>query len=77
MIGYAKRTLQRRLNELIEARLFISKGKGRARRYLLLEHYQLARSRENVKKHRDWLSSEAIKIRSAVEQALEQRKPIG
>ncbi len=74
-IDFARRTLQRRIDQLVRARLLIPKGHGRARRYVLPP--KSSPSGNGTPEDRDWPSSDAIKIRDAVNRPIFDRIPVG
>ncbi|MEI8310666.1 MAG: Fic family protein [Verrucomicrobiota bacterium] len=70
---FPKRTLQRRLEQLVAGGRLVEVGKGRARRYRVpAESGTLAGSGEA-----GWLSAESVKIREAVRQPVSRRTPVG
>ena len=81
-IKYPKRTLQRRLDQLVSEKRLEPRGEGRARRYLVPERNSVQRSsvvREEppvYKIRHDWLSTEALQIRSIIQLPLSQRSPV-
>ncbi|MEO5917566.1 MAG: Fic family protein [Luteolibacter sp.] len=81
-LGFPKRTLQRRLDQLVSERRLKPAGKGRARRYLAPEEEPLPRTlvvREDTpvyKTRHEWLSPEALEIRAIIQRPLAQRNPV-
>ena len=81
-LGFPKRTLQRRLDQLVSEKRLEPKGQGRARRYLVPRHEYLPmtsmlREEPPVYKIRhDWLSPEALDIREIIQRPLTQRTPV-
>ncbi len=70
---FPKRTLQRRLEQLVAGGRLVEVGKGRARRYRVpAESGTLTGSGEA-----GWLSAESVKIREAVRQPVSRRTPVG
>ena len=69
-LGFPKRTLQRRLDQLVSEKHLEPQGEGRARRYVVPKEEPLPRSfvvREDppvFKVRHDWLSTEALDIRT-------------
>lgn len=77
-VRFPKRTLQRRLDQLVNEHRLLARGEGRSRRYLAAESSTMLR--EDVAVYttsRDWLSKEAMEIRAAVGRPLGQRMPVG
>jgi Fic family protein len=68
-VSQSRRTLQRRLEELVLKGELTTEGQGRARRYRLPE--SAADGGE------DWLSREALEIRSLLQRPLARRTPVG
>ncbi|MEO7099816.1 MAG: Fic family protein [Luteolibacter sp.] len=81
-LGYPKRTLQRRLDQLVSEKRLEPKGEGRARRYLVPTEMPFSNSsvvREDppvFKIRHDWLSPEALEIRAIIQLPLAQRTPV-
>ncbi|MEO8613815.1 MAG: Fic family protein [Luteolibacter sp.] len=81
-LKYPKRTLQRRLDQLVAEKRLEPKGEGRARRYLVPKEDPVPSSsyvREEppvYKIRHDWLSPEALEIRSIIQLPLAQRSPV-
>ncbi|MES2439100.1 MAG: Fic family protein [Verrucomicrobiota bacterium] len=81
-LGFPKRTLQRRLDQLVSEKRLEPKGEGRARRYLVPEqsHFPvgfMVREDPGVYKiQHDWLSPEAMEIRAIIQLPLSQRTPV-
>lgn len=79
-LDFAKRTLQRRLNQLIDEGRLVPEGEGRGRRYLLpITPTQETRLRETPPCTTDpaWLSAAAIEIRKSVNRSITERTPVG
>ncbi len=82
-LGFPKRTLQRRLDQLVSADRLAPKGQGRARRYLAREqdHFPMtSRVREEppvYKTRNDWLSPPAREIRAVIQLPVSERMPVG
>ena len=78
-----KRTLQRRLDQLVSERRIEPSGQGRARRYLgWIEDQSVSGSilREEPSIYRtqqDWMSETAIELRRIIQLPLSQRTPVG
>ena len=82
-LGYPKRTLQRRLDQLVSDNRLEPKGEGRGRRYLVPHqqdpHAMTSMVREDspvYKIRHDWLSPEALEIRGIIQRPLTQRIPV-
>jgi Fic family protein len=82
-LGFPKRTLQRRLDQLVSEKRLEARGQGRARRYIAprSDHFPLTASvvREDppvYKIRHDWLSPEALDIRGIIQLPLTQRIPV-
>ena len=81
-LGFPKRTLQRRLDQLVSERRIVPKGEGRARRYLVPEEDHLPGSfmlREDTPVYKikhEWLSDEALAIRAIIQLPLSERTPV-
>jgi Fic family protein len=81
-LGFPKRTLQRRLDQLVSENKLNPRGEGRARRYLAPKEEPLFNSsvvREDpsvFKARHDWLSTEALDIRSIIQLPLSRRTPV-
>ncbi len=81
-LGFPKRTLQRRLDQLVSEKRLEAQGQGRARRYIARrqEYFQMesvVREDPPVYKIRhDWLSPEALEIRRIIQLPLAQRTPV-
>lgn len=75
-----KRTLQRRINLLLDEERLIARGEGRGRRYFVpgmqaaVEQQDAAPSRGAAP---SWLSPEAVEIRNSVTKTLSERQPVG
>jgi hypothetical protein len=82
-LGFPKRTLQRRLDQLVSERRLEPRGQGRARRYVVPEEDRfpmtsMVMEDPPVYKTRfDWLSPEALEIRRTLQLPLTQRTPVG
>ena len=82
-IGFPKRTLQRRLDQLVSEKRLEPQGEGRARRYRVAEQPVFPNSpvvREDppiFRVRHDWLSQEALDIRAIIQRPLAQRGPVG
>ena len=77
-----KRTLQRRLDELVQAGRLSAIGRARARRYTALVSVAASEHilREEPAKYatrRDWLSTEGKQVLAQVSRSLAERKPVG
>lgn len=88
-LGYAKRTLQRRLDQLVSEKRLEPRGEGRSRRYLVPGPRYEAQPetmasvvREdppvygNRERH-EWLSPAALDIRAIIQLPVWERKPVG
>ena len=81
-LGFPKRTLQRRLDQLVSEKRIEPKGEGRARRYLVPEeddpssNFVLREDPIVYKINHDWLSPEAMEIRAIIQLPLSQRTPV-
>ncbi|MES2921236.1 MAG: Fic family protein [Verrucomicrobiota bacterium] len=82
-LGFPKRTLQRRLDQLVSEKRLEAQGQGRARRYIAprQNHFPMTASvvREDppvYKIRHDWLSPEALEIRGIIQLPLTQRTPV-
>ena len=81
-LGFPKRTLQRRLDQLVTEKRLEPQGEGRARRYLVAKEIPFSSSsfvREDppvLKARHDWLSPEALEIRAIIQLPLAQRTPV-
>ncbi len=82
-LGFSKRTLQRRLDQLVSERRLEPKGQGRARHYLNQNEDPFPMTsmvREDPPVYDaqpDWLSYEAREIRRIIQLPLSQRDPVG
>jgi Fic family protein len=82
-LGFPKRTLQRRLDQLVSDKRLEPRGQGRARRYLarIQENASMSsmlREEPTVYSTRlDWLSSAALDIRRVIQLPVSQRTPVG
>ncbi len=82
-LGFSKRTLQRRLDQLVVEKRLVPQGRGRARRYLVKKDElptfsSVVREDPVVYKVRsEWLSVEAQEIRGNIQQPLSERTPVG
>lgn len=82
-LDFPKRTLQRRLDQLVSEKRLEPVGEGRARRYLVPkeDHFPITSMvREDPPVHpnrHDWLSAEAMEIRSIIQFPFSQRTPVG
>ena len=82
-LGFPKRTLQRRLDQLVSEKRLEPKGQGRARRYLVpaQDHFptsSVVREEPPVYKTRlDWLSPAAREIRAVIQLPASERAPVG
>ena len=82
-IKFPKRTLQRRLDQLIGENRIAPKGEGRARRYLAPEldcipMTSMVREEPPIYKTRnDWLSPAAREIRAVIQLPISERTPVG
>ena len=83
-IHFPKRTLQRRLDQLVSEGRLTPKGEGRARRYLIREIYAPAEMdppsavvREEPRDlEPEWLSLEARAVRKVMSRPVNQRTPV-
>ena len=81
-LGFPKRTLQRRLDQLVSEKRLEPRGEGRARRYVVPKEepfYSSSVVREDppaFKVRHDWLSAEALEIRTIIQLPLAQRNPV-
>lgn len=83
-VPFPKRTLQRRLDQLVGKGCLSPKGEGRARRYLVREVYAPAEQdptsavvREEPREaDPEWLSTEARAVRKAMSRPVNQRTPV-
>jgi Fic family protein len=81
-LGFPKRTLQRRLDQLVSDKRLEARGEGRARRYVVRKEESFPMSsvvREDppaFKARHDWLSAEALDIRTIIQLPLAQRTPV-
>jgi Fic family protein len=81
--AYSKRTLQRRLDQLVSERRLIPSGKGRASRYYAAPSREESapftlREEPTVSRVRaDWLSVEAQEIREILQRPIYDRTPVG
>jgi len=82
--GLSRRTLQRRLNLLIEQGKLISEGRGRGRRYRIPENHQYAKVTDEAHFTDKFeaelyvpVSDDGNEIRAAVRQPLQERQPVG
>ncbi len=79
-LDFTKRTLQRRLNQLIDEERLVPEGEGRGRRYVLpvkTTQPTLLRETPPCAEEPDWLSPEAIEIRESVNRSVTARTPVG
>lgn len=82
-LGFPKRTLQRRLDQLVSEGCLRPEGNGRSRRYLasIKEAFPLSsvvrEEPTQFKVHHDWLSPEALEIRTIIQIPQTQRTPVG
>ncbi len=82
-LGYPKRTLQRRIDQLVSEGKLVPTGAGRARRYFVPEPEPdpvTSMVREDpvvYKVSNDWLSPAALEIRRTIQLPLSQRMPVG
>jgi Fic/DOC family len=82
-LKFPKRTLQRRLDQLVSEQKLEAQGQGRARRYVSAREAFIFRTptlRENPTPYRtrmDWLSKEAMEIRAIIQLPISQRTPVG
>ena len=72
---YARRTLQRRLDDLIDSGMLISEGAGRGYKYLVAAAADKTK-RVPDKGNADWLTKESIEIIGLVNRPLGSRKPV-
>jgi hypothetical protein len=76
-LDFARRTLQRRLEQLVGEGRLVAEGAGRGRRYLVAKAPRVAS--EDAVPYRvtpDWLSPAAREIRTSVKRPLRERKPV-
>ena len=82
-LDFDRRTLQRRLGDLVKARRVLTQGEARARRYRLapvaIEYRVALPSRQGVAESDAYvpLSTEGAQIRDLVRRPILQRKPVG
>ena len=77
-LQFPKRTLQRRLEQLVLEQRLVKAGRGRALRYLLPAASRLAQDKTlEVSVDQDWLSPEALEIRATIQQPVARRNPVG
>lgn len=82
-LGFPKRTLQRRLDQLVSEKRLEPRGQGRARRYFVPRHdlfpmTSMVREDPPVYKIRhDWLSPAALEVRAVIQLPISQRTPVG
>ncbi len=82
-VDFPKRTLQRRLDQLVSDGRLEPVGAGRARRYVArrispeLEGLRLREDPPELRASYDWLSEEGGEIRRLIERPLGQRTPVG
>ena len=77
---FKKRTLQRRLDQLIDEKRLNPRGEGRGRRYVIRETPERTSETEKPSlstTDRDWLSPEAREIRAAITRPQSLRTPVG
>ncbi len=81
-LGFPKRTLQRRLDQLVSEKRLEPRGNGRARRYLVpieeaLPFSSVVREEPTYAQvGHDWLSPAAMEIRRIIQLPLAQRTPV-
>ena len=82
-LRFPKRTLQRRLDQLVSERRLQAQGQGRARRYIAPRQNLLPMTPSVVREDppvykigHDWLSPEALEIRRIIQLPLAQRTPV-
>jgi len=81
-LRFPKRTLQRRLDQLVSEKQLEPRGEGRARRYVVPKEKPFPVSsvvREDppaFKVKHDWLTTEALDIRAIIQLPLAQRTPV-
>lgn len=79
-LALPKRTLQRRINQLLDEERLVARGEGRGRRYFVpgeqagVEPHATAPSRDPAP---TWLSPEAKEVRNSVTTILSERQPVG
>lgn len=85
-LDFTKRTLQRRLNQLIDEGNLVPEGEGRGRRYLLpvktsaetiLRETPPCKEDPSYKTDSDWLSPAAKEVRDSVNRSIGARTPVG
>jgi Fic family protein len=82
-LQFPKRTLQRRLDQLVSEKRLEPSGQGRARRYLVrreepvVENWHLREDPVVYKTGNDWLSPQAIEIRATIQLPVSERMPVG
>lgn len=74
-LGHPKRTLQRRIDHLVDAGKLIPQGEGRGRKYLLLPTIKDAEEHP-VKEVPSWLSEESREILDLVTRPIAARNPV-
>ena len=82
-LRFPKRTLQRRLDQLVSEKRLQAQGQGRARRYIAPRQNLLPMTPSVVREDppvykigHDWLSPEALEIRRIIQLPLAQRTPV-
>jgi len=81
-IGMPKRTLQRRLDQLVKEGRLAAIGRARARRYTALaslaaKEHILQEEPARYASRRDWLTPEGAEVRTLVGRSLIERSPVG
>jgi len=76
-LNLSKRTLQRRLDELVAQGRLVPTGEGRARRYLLPPSEAPPPESELRVDRPDWLSPKAAEVRALVSRPISERTPVG
>ena len=82
-LGFPKRTLQRRLDQLVSEKRITPRGHGRARRYLgwikdeHVSSFVLKEEPTIYRSQQEWMSGRAIELRRIIQLPLSQRTPVG
>ncbi|MGL4402071.1 MAG: hypothetical protein ACRCXD_19615, partial [Luteolibacter sp.] len=82
-LGFPKRTLQRRLDQMVSERRLEPGGQGRARRYLVPAQDRFPRTSVVMEDppvyhtRLDWLSPAALEIRRIIQLPGSERMPVG
>ena len=77
-LQFPKRTLQRRLEQLVVEQRLVQKGRGRALRYQLPAEIPVPKEKTlGATFDQDWLSRDALEIRAIVQRPVARRNPVG